>query len=364
MLIKECGAGIMKKFICIIFMLFLLVACGKYIQQEALISEPISSSSLAEEQVDEFSETSEQSDEQKNSKLPEKDGLDYDLKGQQPDKVEFYEDESGRGFFDPDGNKVLLSDKYDYFFNFYDGRMVVFNKFSEEDLKNIPYYFTYIGVIDMYGKVVVDFGEYMHDSREGSENYHYENGGLIVTLLPTENDKTVGVINTEGEYILEPAYRSISREIISNRRLILEKTEALIKYGYLDENYNIVIPCEYDQANSFIEDEIYASAIVFKMNMNLYDENSMDLPENHLFNYRIIDTDNNVLYEEDYLIYCDLFTYRDAFRANSLDMVKTDSFRSFTYVVLEKSTMKKETINFNTMWTNNYEASFYVENPQ
>lgn len=335
----------MKKLLCLTISLFFLVSCSpkdNKTQDLTLIeSSPVSSS--IEDKL-EFEQPINNS-----SSIKTEDNNAE----QQPDDVTFFEDESGSGFISPNGEKILLSDKYDFWGEFYDERLIALNQ-KEEPFYPYPIY--NLSVLDVYGNLIIESGLY-NTSRK---KIHYENELLLVS----DNNLHLGILGINGEIKLPFEYETVLLNFETNRNLLYKLEGEKLKAGYANNNFETVIDFKYESASSFKKTEKGYYAIVSPISMKLYQDNvpTQEIVPNMIFNYQIINQNGDFLYNEEDLIYVDWDIYQKYREIMGLNLSRDEDKNE--YIILDKSTMLRKEINLKGLWTWNYETSYLEENPQ
>ena len=136
-----------------------------------------------------------------------------------------YPDEGNYGFIDTEGN-VVIDLQYEDGFSFSEGLAAV-----EKDGK--------YGFIDVQENVVIPF--------KWDNAYNFHDG-----IAQVWKNEKAGYIDKEGNVISEPEWDQWSSSSTSFDGLI-RVNDSLGKYGFIDLTGKLVIPCEYDYANSFSE---------------------------------------------------------------------------------------------------------------
>ena len=108
----------------------------------------------------------------------------------------------------------------------------------------------YWGYLDRDGKFISQPREFSLRKIVQATDFH--NHRAIITT----KDSLYGMINTDGEYILQPLYKHISFLPNTNHTLI-KTTSAQKRYGYVSDNGKVISPVQYTKALPFTDNSTW-----------------------------------------------------------------------------------------------------------
>ena len=136
----------------------------------------------------------------------------------------FFKDDL-RGFLNTKTGEVVIPAQYKKAWVFSEGLAAVMDHSGK------------IGFINKDNEVVLPF---VYNYREKwAIDYYFNNGYCVMT----DERGACGVIDKEGNWVMEPQYDSIWKLYFGKYRVVKEED----KYGMIDENLNFVFPIEYDK---------------------------------------------------------------------------------------------------------------------
>lgn len=228
----------------------MLTAC---VQSNAPLSAPLSEpQSLIEESPNQTHAT-----ESTRAITPSKQSTESSSSKSSSQDFQIFNTETETGFIRPDGQRIVLSEKYDEIHPFSHNRSIV-----RKDGK--------YGVVDVDGNKITEL-EFDLVNGGGQEHIYDElqrpifqprflNGHLIVTFfknyeIPIKVPYNImGVIDIHGNYIIEPKYNDIK---FDERTGLYNVKNLYRKYGMLTQDGDVSIPVIYDLMSSIDDSGLF-----------------------------------------------------------------------------------------------------------
>ena len=152
-------------------------------------------------------------------------GVDNVVGASEGDSLTVFFKDDLRGFLNVNTGEVVIPAQYKKAWVFSEGLAAVMDHSGK------------IGFINKDNEVVLPF---VYNYRKNWPiDYYFSNGYCVMT----DERGACGVIDKEGNWVMEPQYDSIWKLYFGKYRVVKEGD----KYGMIDENLNFVFPIEYDK---------------------------------------------------------------------------------------------------------------------